>query len=57
LAAPRRFIFAGDAVWFNLGKLIWPHPLVAIYPRWPIDLGWWTAYLPLLALAARSGAK
>jgi hypothetical protein len=40
-----------------LGKLIWPHPLVAIYPRWPIDLGWWTAYLPLLALAARSGAK
>jgi len=41
---------AGDAVWFYLGKLLWPHPLIAIYPRWQIDAGPWVSYLPLLAV-------
>jgi len=47
---PERLATAGDAVWFYLGKLIWPHPLVAIYPRWQIDAGQWLSYLPLLAV-------
>jgi len=41
---------AGDAVWFYLGKLLWPHPLSANYPRWQIDAGQWVSYLPLLAV-------
>jgi tetratricopeptide (TPR) repeat protein len=45
---PERLITAGDAVWFYLGKLVWPHPLLAIYPRWEIHAGQWYSYLPLL---------
>ncbi len=47
---PQRLISAGDAAWFYLGKLLWPHPLMAIYPRWKIDAGEWFLYLPLLAM-------
>ena len=47
---PERLVTTGDAVWFYLGKLIWPHPLITIYPRWQIDAGQWLAYLPLLAV-------
>jgi tetratricopeptide (TPR) repeat protein len=47
---PERLAAAGDAVWFYLGKLLWPHPLITIYPRWQIDAGQWVSYLPLLAV-------
>jgi len=47
---PQRLAAAGDAVWFYLGKLLWPHPLITIYPRWKIDAGQWFSYLPLLAV-------
>jgi Flp pilus assembly protein TadD len=46
---PERVATAGDAIWFYLGKLLWPHPLIFIYPRWHIDAGSWVACLPLLA--------
>jgi len=45
-----RFVTAGDAIWFYLGKLLWPHPLIAVYPRWKIDAGNWVSYLPLLGV-------
>jgi tetratricopeptide (TPR) repeat protein len=48
---PERIVTAGDAVWFYLGKLLWPHPLITIYPRWEIDAGQWVAYLPPLAVS------
>ncbi|HUB66755.1 MAG TPA: tetratricopeptide repeat protein [Candidatus Methylacidiphilales bacterium] len=47
---PQRLATAGDAVWFYLGKLLWPDPLIIIYPRWEIDAGRWTSYLPLFAV-------
>jgi protein O-mannosyl-transferase len=47
---PERLTTAGDAVWFYLGKLLWPHPLITIYPRWQIDAGQWVSFLPLLAV-------
>jgi tetratricopeptide (TPR) repeat protein len=49
---PERLIIAGKAVWFYLGKLIWPHPLIFIYPRWDTDPSKSVAYLPLLAVIA-----
>src|SRR5437773_7152010 len=46
---PERLIIAGRAIWFYLGKLFWPHPLIFIYPRWEIYSSQWMAYLPLVA--------
>jgi len=48
---PERFVVAGKTVWFYLGKLLWPHPLIFIYPRWTIDAARPMAYLPALAVA------
>ena len=42
---------AGNAVWFYLGKLLWPYPLVFFYPRWNIEtasISDWIA--PILAV-------
>jgi tetratricopeptide (TPR) repeat protein/uncharacterized membrane protein YfcA len=46
-----RCLIAGRALWFYVGKLIWPHPLVFIYPRWTIDANQPMQYLyPAAAL-------
>ena len=49
---PERLIIAGKAIWFYLGKLVWPHPLIFIYPRWEVDSSKVVAYLPLMAAMA-----
>lgn len=50
LSFPERCLIAGRAVWFYLGKLLWPHPLIFIYPRWEMNTAQPLAYLPVLAL-------
>jgi tetratricopeptide (TPR) repeat protein len=53
---PERLIIAGRAIWFYLGKLIWPHPLIFIYPRWELNSSQFTPYFSLLlALAGLVG--
>ena len=47
---PERLAVMGDAIWFYLGKLVWPHPLIAVYPRWNIDAQDWRSYLPLVTV-------
>lgn len=44
-----RAAIAGRIGWFYLGKLLWPEPLIFIYPRWQIDPANPLAYVPLLA--------
>jgi tetratricopeptide (TPR) repeat protein len=46
-----RFLIAGRAIWFYLGKLFWPVDLVFIYPRWKVSqtAGWQYLY-PAVAL-------
>lgn len=44
----QRFLIAGRALWFYVGKLAWPHPLVFVYPRWELGEGLpWTWLYPL----------
>jgi tetratricopeptide (TPR) repeat protein len=49
---PERIVIAGKAIWFYLGKLAWPHPLIFIYPRWKIDPSQPLEWLPAAAVAA-----
>lgn len=52
ISLPERFLIAGHAVWFYLGKLLWPVNLAFSYPRWKIHPGDPLAYGWLAALAA-----
>lgn len=42
----QRALISANALWFYLLKLIWPQPLIFIYPRWSIDTASWVSYLP-----------
>ena len=50
-----RIVLAGRAIWFYLEKLIWPEPLIFIYPRWErVALGGWD-FVPAVAVVAGLG--
>lgn len=51
----QRCLLAPHDVWFYLGKLIWPHPLMFTYPHWEFRASDWKAYAPGLALAVGLG--
>ncbi len=47
-----RGLIAGRAAWFYAGKLVWPQPLVFIYPKWQIDASaWWQWAISVSAVA------
>jgi tetratricopeptide (TPR) repeat protein len=51
-----RCLIAGHAIWFHLGKLLWPANLLFIYPRWQISQTAWPQYLyPVAALTLMAG--
>ncbi len=49
---PERIAIAGRDIWFYLGKLVWPEPLIFIYPRWEIAAHSAIAFLPTAAAIA-----
>jgi tetratricopeptide (TPR) repeat protein len=44
-----RCLIAGRSFWFYLGKLVWPHPVMFVYPRWKIGPSPAVAWLSLFA--------
>jgi len=53
LGLAERFLVAGRALWFYLGKVFWPTDLVFIYPRWNVDArAGWQYLFPAAAAAA-----
>jgi protein O-mannosyl-transferase len=51
LTLVERCLIAGRAIWFYLGKLLWPGKLLFIYPRWQISQTvWWQYLFPLAAV-------
>ncbi|MEW6352006.1 MAG: tetratricopeptide repeat protein [Thermodesulfobacteriota bacterium] len=46
---------AAAAIWFYVGKIVFPVDLTPLYPRWQVDLAsiWW--WLPLVALICAAG--
>jgi tetratricopeptide (TPR) repeat protein len=51
-----RCLVPGRAIWFYLGKLAWPHPLIFIYPRWELSGAvWWQWLFPAAALLLGAG--
>ncbi len=51
-----RGLIAGRAIWFYLGKIIWPADLIFIYPRWAISQAEAGQFLyPLAVLAGLGG--
>ena len=50
-----RVAIAGRIIWFYLGKLAWPHPLIFIYPRWNVDSSRLVSFLPALAVVLALG--
>ena len=51
-SAMDRFLIAGRAVWFYLGKVLIPAGLSFHYPQWPVEVHAWRQYLyPVAAIA------
>ena len=56
LTIVERCLLAGRAIWFYLGKLLWPTELIFIYPRWQVSQTvWWQYLFPAAALLLLAG--
>lgn len=47
----QRTLLAGQIVWFYIGKLVHPDPLIFIYHRWEIDTSDLMQWLPVVSLS------
>jgi tetratricopeptide (TPR) repeat protein len=56
LSLLQRCLLASRAIFFYLGKLVWPVNLTFTYPRWKLDpAAWWQYGFPLSVLALVAG--
>lgn len=52
LVTADRLVIASKAVLFYASKLLWPVPLMFVYPRWNLETGSFLSWLPWLGLVA-----
>ncbi len=45
-----RTLIAGQAVWFYVGKIFWPYPVVQVYPRFSFDVASPALYIAPISL-------
>jgi tetratricopeptide (TPR) repeat protein len=50
-----RTLIAGQAVWFYVGKIFWPYPVVQVYPRFSFDVTSPALYIAPVGLLAVLG--
>jgi tetratricopeptide (TPR) repeat protein len=51
LSFAEHVLVAGRALWFYLGKLVWPRDVLFMYPRWTPDPSqWWQWCFPVAAV-------
>jgi tetratricopeptide (TPR) repeat protein len=55
LTPAQRFLVAGRAFWFYLGKVLWPSGLTFFYPRWAVGASGWEVLYPLAAIGLGVG--
>ena len=51
-----RILIAGRALWFYAGKLLWPDPVIFVYPRWTVNAASVADWLFPLGILAAAGA-
>lgn len=51
-----RLVVAAKSLWFYVGKLVWPVPLMSNYPRWDTGSRELLRFVPLLAAIAAAAA-
>ena len=52
LSIVQRCLIAGRALWFYLGKLVWPVEVMFTYPRWQVRADiWWQFLFPAATIA------
>ncbi|MGK5093395.1 tetratricopeptide repeat protein [Deltaproteobacteria bacterium TL4] len=51
----QKIMLASNAYWFYFIKVLWPHPLMAIYPKWPLSFVDWTSLKPVFLLTMLFG--
>ncbi len=56
IAPADRILIAGRALWFYIGKLLWPSNLMTIYPRWEIGSLFRSSWLYSFAAFGAGGA-
>jgi len=56
ISPPERLLIASRAIWFYLGKLLWPSNLTFIYPRWIVSPTHLLEYAWLAALGGLCAA-
>ena len=52
-----RLLIAAQALWFYLGKLLWPVELAVIYPHWEVGAGNLAGWVCLFGAAALGGGS
>lgn len=50
-----RIVLSGQVFWFYLRNVVFPHPVMFLYPQWPIGAGTLLAWIPFVSAITAGG--